>query len=244
MVGINYCAAFLNRTFNIPHNGSSSVNTTSWSQLHSLNKQIYRRPAGNITVIIVLTTSHFGKGNLQLDWCEEPENLDQMKANLNSYPKHDSFLNVPPERNLPTGELKTLEEIQNKTPQFVSIELEPEYGRTSCSAPLRHHHHQIMTTCPWYFARNTDVNRYPRTIIQAICSCEQCLEFMGDVRTQNQCKPIPNFIRVLRRVGCSSGRYEYAMALEPMPTGCTCTSAILRYSHNHRAHNLRPRPRD
>jgi hypothetical protein len=82
-----------------------------------------------------------------------------------------------------------------------------------------------MSLCPTYSAVDVDVNRIPKKIVQRRCKCVNCLPVFDSSlgsRAFSRCVPTFQYQKVLRRVGCQGGLYQYKPVMEPFVVGCSC----------------------
>ncbi len=81
-------------------------------------------------------------------------------------------------------------------------------------------HRRDRSLCPWYTVNTSDKKRFPEDIIEARCSCTNCLM---DHRRSSVCEPVFYPLRVLRQTGnCINGTFEYVDSWHHVPVGCTC----------------------
>ena len=100
------------------------------------------------------------------------------------------------------------------------------YGKAKCMRLRvfeRRSHLNYKSTCPWYVYLEYDVDRLPQTMTKAECSCKRCFNVFNNGKAGN-CQKIESFVPVIRR-SCKifGGTYKYAISMESVPVGCTCT---------------------
>lgn len=151
---------------------------------------------------------------LQATICRDPPNLEELTVQMRSYRfLHESHHLLP----------------QNEhdiSPQYISTSYTWIHGNMTCprrislAQPLERH----RSFCPTYYVFNHDINRIPATIVEANCTCETCVMNTPDATSEslNECIPTYYNIRVLRRIGCTNGFYDYALVWEPIRVGCHC----------------------
>ncbi|XP_070564618.1 uncharacterized protein [Ptychodera flava] len=81
-----------------------------------------------------------------------------------------------------------------------------------------------MALCPWTYAINTDSERFPRTIAEAKCRCQGCIDpDTGGVASDGRyCSAVHYNFWVLKRTGCRNGVYTYDYVREAIPVACAC----------------------
>ena len=87
------------------------------------------------------------------------------------------------------------------------------FGTPRCKAAKRDP--DLNLTCPWYVNLDYDENRLPQTMAKAECTCDECIKVTG------YCEKVYTYQTVIRRY-CISDTFEYRLAMEPVPVGCTC----------------------
>jgi hypothetical protein len=77
--------------------------------------------------------------------------------------------------------------------------------------------------CPWYFVKNVDDRRIPRTLLEARCKCQDCIDSGRTPTGRNrQCEPLYYGLRVMRRVEVGNQTKKYTVDWETIAVGCTC----------------------
>ena len=106
------------------------------------------------------------------------------------------------------------------------------YGESKCKFRRRFRAGQEyssneMSSCPWYYVIEFDSDRMPLTLLKARCTCVNCLVPVrnGYKRDRNatsgSCTEVSYHMPVIRRV-CIRGEFQYRIAIENIPVGCTC----------------------
>ena len=84
-----------------------------------------------------------------------------------------------------------------------------------------------LATCPWHVTMDYDDNRIPANIMKAVCTCRKCYRNDGSRDLGGRCEPVETFTPVTRKV-CVKGVYQYVVAIESIPVGCTCKRNLER----------------
>lgn len=100
-------------------------------------------------------------------------------------------------------------------------------GNSSCNLsdqtewPINHN-----TLCPHHFVEERRTNRYPFTIQQAVCNCDQCLGLPSSI-LKYTCQPVSIYRPVLVRGHCQQNRsYEWTLESEAVAISCACNIPI------------------
>ena len=73
--------------------------------------------------------------------------------------------------------------------------------------------------CPWYYIYNVDEDRFPETLTEARCRCDECLD-----NAMVPCERINYNLLVLRKntTVCDGDYYTYDVGYQSIGVGCTC----------------------
>lgn len=100
-------------------------------------------------------------------------------------------------------------------------------GNSACNLsdqtewPMNHN-----TLCPHHFVEERRTNRYPFTIQQAVCNCDQCLG-LPSTFLKYTCQPVSIYRPVLVRGQCQQNRsYEWTLESEAVAISCACNISV------------------
>lgn len=164
-----------------------------------------------------------------LSKCREPKNLSNQLDKL-----YEELLNmtltgtstfgiIPQYRKTPEFEKNQVTSLESQRLNFRI------YGDSKCKRlrPLRGKKHlNYKSTCPWFVNLEYDVDRLPQTMAKAECSCRSCFNVNGDGKS-GKCEKVLSYVPVIRRTCGLGDEYKYAVYMETVPVGCTCTRNIL-----------------
>lgn len=95
-----------------------------------------------------------------------------------------------------------------------------DFGDTPCKIKVEHGSPlNERSLCPWHYVINTDHNRYPVTLQEAVCNCGDgaCADGPG------HCEHVTYKVRVFQNKGCDSkGNYKFTFSWYPLSVGCAC----------------------
>lgn len=162
--------------------------------------------------------------------CQEPSNLNELVSALyeNNNNFHNSYYLMDPLRNATLRQQRKYKRLIERNEQSFNMNLQ---GTIECPTNLQPSTERMISTCPVYWELNYDVSRVPKTIIQARCSCTNCLlrqteNKLKDYMEEYLCRPVHFYERVLRRIGCENNVFVYKTVIEPIKVGCTCAVPI------------------
>lgn len=123
--------------------------------------------------------------------------------------------------------------------EYINVTRSFYLGRQNCVQPLLAHGRALRHTtinnialCPFSYYRNYDVNRVPRTLLEARCTCEE----PGLAGTL--CQEVVYHVRVVRRSGCGAdGYFTYRAVYEPVSVACV--AVVLPKPRHAHSHNVR-----
>ncbi|XP_060554461.1 interleukin 17-like protein [Ruditapes philippinarum] len=172
--------------------------------------------------------------------CIEPENAEEIKLNLQKIIK-DTYLNYMSFFNIKSNLDRVKSQLNDTDNSTITTDFNHRrsqtyisrlYGEPKCKSRLRfraHENHSSneISSCPWYHIIEFDSDRIPLTLLKARCTCVNCLVPMrnGYRRDRNatsgSCKEVSYHMPVIRR-HCVGGEFQYRIAIENIPVGCTC----------------------
>jgi hypothetical protein len=103
------------------------------------------------------------------------------------------------------------------------------YGQAKCRRHRRVTQKNLgsASTCPWYVVMDVDLNREPRTMAKAKCSCNRCHSVGGSSRGKGRCATVNTYVPVIKWECPSNAKYyRYFKGIEEVPVGCTCKRAL------------------
>ena len=154
--------------------------------------------------------------------CREPANLTEELGRLQEDILYlhrmgtSSFHIIPEYRNQNADLYSNLNNMPAPKRQTI-------YGNRRCREVKRDP--DLKLACPWYVYLEYDENRMPQTMAKAECTCDECIKVAG------YCEKVYTYQTVIRRY-CISDTFDYKLAMEPVPVGCTCRHEI-RNKHRH-----------
>ena len=99
------------------------------------------------------------------------------------------------------------------------------YGQAKCRRhrPFLRKTIDSTSTCPWYTVIDVDLNREPRTMAKAKCSCKRCQSVGETGRGKGHCTTVNSYVPVIKwECPHNAKYYTYFIHLETVPVGCTC----------------------
>ena len=108
-------------------------------------------------------------------------------------------------------------DLYSKLNNMSSSKRQTIYGNSRCRELKKDS--ELKLTCPWYVYLEYDENRIPQIMAKAECTCRECIKVAG------YCEKVYTYVNVIRRY-CTSAEYDYKLAMEPVPVGCTCKHEI------------------
>ncbi|XP_070200450.1 uncharacterized protein [Littorina saxatilis] len=155
--------------------------------------------------------------------CVDPPNLrqrlNQLKADHVQGHVHDTFYMLPFLHQTAKNQTKRYNFLPKQINRTVVFAGSPE-----CPAMVALEF--FGDPCPTYSTVNSDVNRYPRILMETQCRCRQCRGISTTTYNGNavipSCEGVFHSVRVLRRTRCVSGVYQYQPTWEKIQIGCAC----------------------
>lgn len=112
-----------------------------------------------------------------------------------------------------------LESISSIPSSYVNITKTHYLGQRHCpynNNNRRRHSHFMhdLAYCPYRFVENTDVNRFPNTLLETECLCKHPED------NSFFCQDVVRYVKVQRRTGCDNGNAVYKDIWESIRIAC------------------------
>ena len=169
--------------------------------------------------------------------CEEPTNLaDVLVSQLQDiYSDPSSFLLAPdfmqPYSKDIRGERLSLSHLAKLRKYNHDCSAALQFDRKEKDLELKQ-----ASTCPWRVRLNVNLDRIPSSIIEAECTCKQCVQYDSKCSKDKgrpcyshlgRCEKVfASQVTITRHCNRTTGVYEYKSGLFPVAVGCTCVRDV------------------